>query len=614
MRLCTTGTDVEGAFPVLPEDALSPLARWLSKTLSGDFSDALCVRMTLALAVHLFDLGHTCIVLRHYAGRNFPSDAIFGVEESLPEYNVLLPDAETWRCELLASGACVPFTALERTVQPLVWYEGERGFSVALTRHAWREVSIAKALADLASSNQAVAESSDDPKLTVEQNMAVTCALANRFTVISGGPGTGKTTTVASLVARLVKRNSSVVVKMAAPSGKAAARMTESFRSQSGPLREAGILPADYVVENAATLHRLLGVSADGQRVFRTADSPILADVVIVDEASMVSAELMKYLLDALAPSCKLILLGDMNQLKSVEPGNVLGAICREAKNNADSIFTLCVHVLTKSFRFSDEKHVGRLARAIVEAAPDRVLTELRKGEAPLTWKARWNPTKDGPAVYELLFNALREADFANPQAALAAMESSRILCAQNSGRYGAVALNDACARHLVSMRPNDCNPRPIIILENDYDQHLFNGDTGVVMKDPATKGERAFFRAGSADALSPDGTRTVPMALLPTHALAYAMTVHKSQGSEYSHLAVVIPPYETRLLSRSLLYTAVTRFRESDDASLLIAAPEDIVRTAVSREVEFDSLFPAALASVAASASLRSQCVVCRE
>ncbi len=599
MRTCTTD-DVEGAFPVLPDDALSPLARWLSKTLSADFSDALCVRMTIALAVQLFDLGHTCIVLRHYAGRHFPSHDVFGVEESLPDQDVFLPDAQTWRRALLASGACAPFTALNRAVlQPLVWHEDERGFSVALTRHASREMSIAKALANLASSNQAVTEARDDLKLTAEQNAAVAWALANRFTVISGGPGTGKTTTVATLVARLSKRNSAIVVKMAAPSGKAAARMTESFRSQAEPLREAGILPADPVVENASTLHRLLGVSADGQRVSRTADNPILADVVIVDEASMVSAELMKYLLDALAPSCKLILLGDMNQLKSVEPGNVLGAICREARANALSTFNPCVHVLTKSFRFSDEKNVGRLARAIVESAPDRVLTELRAAESPLTWKARWNPTKDGPALYELLFNALREADFDHPQAALAAMEASRILCAQNNGRYGAVALNDACARHLASTRPNDCNPRPIIILENDYDQHLFNGDTGVIMKDPATKSEIAFFRAGSTDAASPDGTRTVPLALLPAHTLAYAMTIHKSQGSEYSHLAVVIPPYETRLLSRSLLYTAVTRFRESDGASLLIAAPEGIVRTAVTREAEFDSLFPAALASL---------------
>ncbi len=599
-QLCKAEDRIERAFPVLPDSALSSLARWLSTTLASDYRNTLCVRMTLALAVHLFDLGHTCLVLRHYAGKRFPSDDVFDVDESRRGDDVTLPDVEPWRQALLSSGACCSFFTGSDASRPLTCHEDEAGFSVALTRHASREISIATALVALATSPSMAASSGDEANLTPEQNAAVGWALTNRFTVISGGPGTGKTTTVATLVARLAKRNRSLVVKMGAPSGKAAARMTESFRSQAEALRQAGILPADHVMEDASTLHRLLGVSGDGQRVSRTAANPIPADVVIIDEASMVSAELMKNILEALAPHSKLILLGDMNQLKSVEPGNVLGAICREAKANAHSVFNSCVHVLTKSFRFSDEKNIGRLAAAIVEAAPDRVVAELRAAELPLAWQSRWNPLKDGPVLYDLLFHALRRADFNHPAVALAAMESSRILCSQNSGRYGATAINESCARHLLYSLPNACNPRPILILENDYELKLFNGDTGVIMQDPATKAEVAFFRAGEGDASAHGGIRKVQVALLPAHALAYAMTVHKSQGSEYGHLAVVFPPYESRMLSRSLLYTAVTRFRESPDASLLIAATEDVVRTAVMRENEFDSLFPAALALVA--------------
>lgn len=585
-------------FPVLPDEALSPLARWLSKTVAADYGDAPCVRMTVALAVHLFDVGHTCIVIGKYAGRRFPSDDVFGADSPDSDHDVSLPDAVTWRTALLESGACGAFASACETSRPLVWHEDGPGFSVALTRHASREIAIAKALSGIATDHPVAASADDDGRLTPEQNAAVAWAMANRFTVISGGPGTGKTTTVATLVARLAQESPSLVVKMAAPSGKAAARMTESFRSQAKRLRDRGILPDDYVLGDASTLHRLLGVSGDGQRVARTAASPIAADVVIIDEASMVSSELMKYVLDALAPACKLVLLGDMNQLKSVEPGNVLGAICRNAKSNGITRFKRSVHLLKKSFRFSDDKNIGRLAAAIVDADDDRAIEELRNAKPPLAWKQTWTPSKDGPKLYESIFKALRHACFDDPKSALDAMEPARILCSQNSGRFGAAAINESCARHLAAAMPNPSDPHPVIILENDYEQNLFNGDTGVLMKDPATKMQFAFFRADTtADPSAPEGIRRIPVAMLPAHAPAYAMTVHKAQGSEYSHLAVILPPYETRILSRSLLYTAVTRFREAPDAGLLIAASEAVVRAAVGRENEFDSLFPAALA-----------------
>ena len=584
-------------FPILPDKALSPLSRWLSKTVAADYGNAPCVRMTVALAVNLFDVGHTCVVIEKYAGRRFPSDDVFGADAPDSDHDVRLPDAGTWRAALLDAGACGAFSSARDESKPLLCHEDETGFSVALTRHASREIAIAKALSEIATNHPVTASASEDEKLTPDQSAAVAWAMANRFTVISGGPGTGKTTTVATLVAHLAQDKASLVVKMAAASGKAAARMTESFRSQAKRLRDRGILPDDYVLGDASTIHRLLGVSGDGQRVARTAAIPIPADVVIIDEASMVSSELMKYVLDALAPACSLVLLGDMNQLKSVEPGNVLGAICRDAENNDNSLFKNSVHLLKKSFRFSDEKNIGRLAAAIVDANGNRAIEELRNAKPPLKWKQKWTPSKDGPGLYESIFKALRHARFDDPQSALDAMDAARIICSQNSGRFGAVAINESCARHLAAAMPNPSDPHPVIILENDYEQNLFNGDTGVLMKDPATKMQFAFFRADTtADPSAPEGFRRISVAMLPAHAPAYAMTVHKAQGSEYSQLAVVLPPYETRILSRSLLYTAITRFRESPEASLLIAASEAVVRAAVGRENEFDSLFPAAL------------------
>ena len=575
-----------GIFPTLPDQALSPQARWLSQTIAADYGNAPSVRLTVALAMQLFEAGHTCLQLKSLEGLAFPTDARF--EGPRPEGcpAVTLPSAKAWRQALLDSGACESFDTQNIPSRPLQYHEDETGFSVALSRFSSREMAVARKLTGLAANPVEPDADFPDEKLNREQRAAVCWAVKNRLTLISGGPGTGKTTTVARLVAHLLAEKPSTLVKMAAPSGKAAARMTESFRKELGQYT----LPLGCVVEDASTIHRLLGVSHDGQSVRHNASNPLVADCVIIDEASMVSTEQMKDLLKALGPKSKLVLLGDKNQLKSVDPGNVLGAICRQAEQK-NSHFTACVHVLTTSYRFDVDNSTGRLAQAIIHIAPDVAIQELRSATPPLVWLPNWNPATDAEPLYRTLFADLCQAS--TPLDALSAIDQARILCSQNAGAYGIEAVNSSCATLLTRAFPDAPLPRPIIISENDYDLELFNGDTGVILTDPATKREKAFFRAAAPGT---SGVREFAVGLLPAHAPAYAISIHKSQGSEYRRLAVLLPPYSTRTLSRSLLYTAVTRFREADDAILYLAATDAIMRTAINRENDYASLFPTAL------------------
>ena len=580
------GPEEGGRFPILPDPALSPLARWLSQTIAADYGNSLSVRLTVALAVQLFEAGHTCLKLEELAGLNFPTDEVF--EGPRPDGcpPATLPSAKAWRQSLLDSGACEPFGTRDVPSRPLQYHEDETGFSVALSRLASREMTVALKLAELAANPAEPDADFPDDRLNLEQRAAVCWAVKNRLTLISGGPGTGKTTTVARLVARLLAEQPSIVVKMAAPSGKAAARLTESFRKEFA----SPSLPADYIVEDASTIHRLLGVSRDGQSVSRNASNPLAADCVIIDEASMVSTEQMNDLLDALGPASKLVLLGDKNQLKSVDPGNVMGAICRQAER-PDSAFKTSIHILTKSYRFDVDKSTGRLAQAIIALNPDAAIQELRSAVPPLVWIPNWNPSTDAEPLYRAIFAELCQAS--SPRDALMALDQARILCSQNAGRYGTDAVNSSCSDFLARAFPGTALPQPIIISENDYDLELFNGDTGIILTDPVTKKEKAFFRSANTET---SGVRELAVGLLPAHAPAYAISIHKSQGSEYRHLAIVLPPYPTRTLSRSLLYTAVTRFRETDNGRLFLAATETILRTAIGHENEYASLFPTAL------------------
>ena len=359
------------------------------------------------------------------------------------------------------------------------------------------------------------------------QRAAAEHAVRHRFSVVSGGPGTGKTFTVVKMLALLVEQARAFgepppKLLLLAPTGKAAARLSESVGKAKANLKvDSNVLAA--ITDQASTLHRALGIRR--QLSMQRASEPLAADVIVVDEASMVDLGMMERLLAAVPEHARLILLGDKDQLASVEAGAVLGDICGEGANaESGSPLARSITTLTRSHRFADDSAIKLLAAA----------TE------------RFAPLFEGAAAERL-----------------SALERFRVLCAHRQGPFGVVELNRAvetALRRAGVLRDKGLSyaGRPILITENSYEAKLWNGDVAVLAHDPVL-GLRACF----AHENSPDGVRRLPLARLPAHESVYAMSVHKSQGSEVDEVAVVLPNEDSPLLSRELLYTAVTRARQ---------------------------------------------------
>lgn len=439
------------------------------------------------------------------------------------------------------------------------------------------------------------------------QRVAACTAFLRRFTVISGGPGTGKTTTVTRILALLREvcghEGGPPRIALAAPTGKAAARLGETVRGAAGTL--PGAPPP------ASTLHRLLG-PVRGSPTFRhNAAHPLPLDALVVDEASMVDLALMAKLVQALPPRARLILLGDRDQLASVEAGAVLGDICgRDREPGFSPSFRSILEretgeripervgaveggavrdgvvLLRKSHRFRETSGLGRLARLVNAGDADGAIALLREGGTDdLTWAPLPTPRTLGAALRRSVREPFEEAlKASSPSLALAGFDRFRILCALREGPYGAAAVNGLVERALAAeglIRPRGpwYPGRPILVTRNDYELQLFNGDVGVVLpRDDGTL--RACFPA-------PEGTlRTVHPLRLPEHETAFAVTVHKSQGSEFDRVLLVLPDRPSPVLTRELLYTAVTRARSAVE----IWAPEPVLRASVSRRTRRSS------------------------
>lgn len=424
------------------------------------------------------------------------------------------------------------------------------------------------------------------------QKVAAATAVLRRLCVISGGPGTGKTSTVLRVLALLLGQAGErpPVIALAAPTGKAAARMQEAIRATVQQLDLPPELRA-ALPERAQTIHRLLGVLPDGVNFQHHRENPLLLDVLIVDEASMVDLALMTRLIEALPLNARLILLGDKDQLASVEAGSVLGDICgrvpgfsaefRErlvaltgealpSDRPGRSPLSDCVLQLRHSYRFGSDSGIGRLARAINAGKSAAALRLLRGKTFP---EVRWRGLS-GRNVSEQL--ALRLAEGFAPYLRLlheggpvpeilAAFERFRVLCALRNGPFGVSGLNRAIERELerrrlipARLRRGD-GPwypgRPVLITRNDYNLQLYNGDIGLTLAD-ATGRLRVVFPGPNAT------LRWLLPGRLPDHETVYAMTVHKSQGSEFDKVLIILPPEDNRVLGRELLYTAITRAR----------------------------------------------------
>ncbi|MEO8083240.1 MAG: exodeoxyribonuclease V subunit alpha, partial [Ardenticatenales bacterium] len=463
------------------------------------------------------------------------------------------------------------------------------------------------------------------------QLVAAWVAARRPLTVISGGPGTGKTTTVVRIAALLARQAIAdgapqPRIVLLAPTGKAAARLAEAVAAAGARLDldddVRAALPTD-----ARTIHRALGLRGDGGHGRHGPDNPLDADVVVVDEASMVDLVLMRRLVDAVRPDARLILLGDHDQLASVDAGAVLGDLCggdrareaqaRQARRCAaflagaasggtgdvvnaddDAPMASAVVLLTHSHRFGSDSGIGRLARAINAGDADAALAllddprldDVAREESAVSG-ARWTLASSlETAVLDGYGPVVRAAD---PGAQLDALAAFRVLCAHRQGPFGVeplnarivTALEDAAARigrsaaveAGTALRPIAPLPRAILVTRNDPALELYNGDVGVIAPAPGDGRPRAYFRA-------PDGAlRDVSPARLPAIETAFALSIHKAQGSEFDRVAIVLPDAPSPLLTRELLYTAVTRARRH----VTLFATADMLRLAIERRAK---------------------------
>jgi exodeoxyribonuclease V alpha subunit len=470
----------------------------------------------------------------------------------------------------------------------------------------------AAAAGSSASSASAASSASTTDTTAIDwQKAAAALALRQRLVVLSGGPGTGKTTAVVNLLACLVEQQPGCRIALAAPTGKAAARMAEALRQRALHLPAA---LRDQLPTEAFTVHRLLGTApgmaapaAGAGGTIGTTATPLPIDVLIVDEASMLDLALATRLVEALPADARLVLLGDKDQLAAVESGAVfaeLSADPRLSEAAAREIAAVCgvapaavtaavpdhrTHLgaltdsvvwLQRNFRFAAGTGIGRLAAEISSGRAGDALATLRDpAQAP---SLRW--LDDGGAAptatpstslsaatlqaiaagYADYFAAVRQ-DPTDATAAATAFNRYRVLCALRTGPRGVQAINEQAGR--LAQAALDIGPpgtplpawyagRPVMVLRNDYLLKLFNGDIGIALPGPD----------GALAVHFPDtggGWRRIAPARLPPHETAYAMTVHKSQGSEFDGVLVLLPQHRSRVLTRELLYTGVTRARE---------------------------------------------------
>ncbi|POX87209.1 exodeoxyribonuclease V subunit alpha [Mycobacterium kansasii] len=408
-----------------------------------------------------------------------------------------------------------------------------------------------------------------------EQRGAAEIAVSQGVTVLTGGPGTGKTTTVARLLVALAEQaelagRSRPRIALAAPTGKAAARLAEAVRHEVTRLDAADRMRLGHL--QAVTLHRLLGSRPDTSSRFRhDRGNRLPHDVIVVDETSMVSLTLMARLLEAVRPGARLILVGDADQLASVEAGAVLADLVDGLAARDD----VRVAALRTSHRFG--KSIGTLADAIRGGDADRVLALLRSGDEHIEFIDDEDPTPRLRAVLVPHALRLREAALLGAvDAALGTLDEHRMLCAHRRGPFGVGHWNrqvEAWLGEETGQPPWSqwYAGRPLLVTANDYGLRVYNGDTGVAMVGPDG------LRAVLAGAAGPLAFATGRLSDVET---MHAMTIHKSQGSQADVVTVLLPEQDSRLLTRELFYTAVTRAK----AKVRVVGSEASVRAAVER------------------------------
>jgi exodeoxyribonuclease V alpha subunit len=563
-------------------------------------------------AVHF---GHVCADLRRIVARKLV-DA-----DGLPVEGVELPPLFRW---VMALGEGSSLVGDGSTHTPLVFDGGAR---VYLSRYFGYQQRLANALARRAARVDAIDPAAVGPVLErlfgrgalkpdPHQREAAAVAVMRGLTVLSGGPGTGKTTTVVRMLAlmqaeALARGAPPLRISLLSPTGKAAARMVETIGAHVDALDCDDAIKA-AIPRTASTIHRLLGYQPGAPtRFLHHAGLQVAADVVLVDEASMVDLALLAKLVDAVPEAARIVLVGDKDQLASVEAGAILGDICnagdlpgrarspwfatRLAALGGDTIATDerapaiadCVVDLTTNYRFGEsDSGIGGLAAAIKAGRRDDVLARLHAARGRERGELRMLsigepeslPQLLRPTLLEGYRDYLRERD---PEHRLAGLGAFRLLSPHRRGLFGVERLNLLVERVLAEaglVAPDGAwyDGRPVMVTANDYQLQLFNGDVGVICADDGGRLRAWFGTPGTA-------LRSFAPSRLPASESVYAMTVHKSQGSEFDRVALLVPPQLSPILTRELLYTGLTRARRE---ALLFGSPE-VVAEAIERRIE---------------------------
>ena len=554
-------------------------AAFLSRLEKGKTDDACLLAMVLLSHTTLTDK-HICLDLGEVSHRS--------LMELLPEAPGNIPEAlKTLRTPLLEDWTA----ALKRSVlvgapgdnTPLVldsghrlytyrYFDYERRVFQAVTHRAGRR----RKDLDRAVMEKGLERYFAHPKVTPDMQKRAALVSMDRFlSVISGGPGTGKTYTVTSIMALLLEQWPELKIALCAPTGKAAARLQESIKKAKETLPSHPSI-RDLIPENAKTIHRLLGCGRSGTRFRHHKANPLDVDVVIIDEASMVSLSLMAGVFDALPASAGAILLGDKNQLASVESGAVFADICDGARcdEKSDASGTRdtchqgvdlagCVTELVYSYRFESSPMIGVLAEAVNQSDMDGAWAVVSDNDdqgvvcTALPSLETLEARIEGELLQRIapLFNSQTVED------AFLVISQFRILCPNMRGNYGAIHINRLIEKRLQEMGMIDGHThyhgQPVIVLSNDYTLQLYNGDVGIIWND-GQGGLKAFFPGDNG------GYRRFSPMRLPAHETVYAMTIHKSQGSEFDHVHLVLSDAYPRLLSRELVYTGITRARKT--------------------------------------------------
>jgi exodeoxyribonuclease V alpha subunit len=544
------------------------------------------VLLAVALAVRAPRLGHVHVDLAQIR-----DTAAVDAEEPVDLAALAWPDPDGWVARVGSSPLVLAGDGDGASEPRPLRLSGSRLY---LDRYWSEEVAVADALRRLA--DQPLADV-DEQRLRGglarlfasdpdgEQAVAAATAVRRRLAVVAGGPGTGKTTTVARIAALICEQarsagRASPLIGLAAPTGKAAARLEEAVREEAAHLDVDDAVRAQLEGLAASTIHRLLGWRPGSSSRFRHDRFARLPhDVVIVDETSMVSLSLMARLIEALRSGARLILVGDPGQLASIEAGAVLGDIVGPSGDRP----LPGIVVLENVHRFGSG--IAQLASAIRAGDAEAAVAILRDPPEDIVWLPADPSTDDAPpAVRD---GALRSARATIEAAraghagdALRSLGTFRLLCAHRRGPYGVstwtTRIESWLSAEVAGFDPEDrwYIGRPLLVGENDYELRLNNGDTGVIVRTAEERVVAAFERGGRPVEYPPSRLGAVDT--------VYAMTIHKSQGSQFDTAAVLLPEPGSRILTRELLYTAVTRARRR----LILVGTEETVRAAVARPV----------------------------